>query len=160
MKWTVFQPFYLSIGSIFGVFAILLKYIWIEPLRREPLAVSSCFETIYLLQYPLSSPFCLFLSHDDIVIHHSVVSDSLWPHGLQHARLPFLYYLSEFAQTHGDILFSKIHVHVYTYTLKYLIYNFCFWNREGPQSKIKFLLVTKTNVIMSMYGKKPPQYCN
>ena len=31
---------------------------------------------------------------------HSVVSDSLRPHGLQHARLPVLHHLSELAQTH------------------------------------------------------------
>ena len=30
----------------------------------------------------------------------SVVSDSLWPHGLQHARLPVHYQLLEFTQTH------------------------------------------------------------
>ena len=30
----------------------------------------------------------------------SVVSDSLWPHGLQHARLPVLHHLPELAQTH------------------------------------------------------------
>ena len=29
-----------------------------------------------------------------------VVSNSLWPHGLQHARLPFIHYFSEFVQTH------------------------------------------------------------
>ena len=29
-----------------------------------------------------------------------VVSDSLWPHGLQHLRLPVLHYLLEFAQIH------------------------------------------------------------
>ena len=29
-----------------------------------------------------------------------VVSDSWWPHRLQHTRLPFLHYLPEFAQTH------------------------------------------------------------
>ena len=28
------------------------------------------------------------------------MSDSLWPHGLQHARLSCLHYLLEFAQTH------------------------------------------------------------
>ena len=31
---------------------------------------------------------------------HSVVSDSLWPHGLQHPGFPVLHYLPEFAQTH------------------------------------------------------------
>ena len=36
-------------------------------------------------------------------------------------------------------------MHVHTYTLKYLIYNFCFWNREDPQSKIKFLLEVHKN---------------
>ena len=30
----------------------------------------------------------------------SVVSDSLWPHGLQHSRLPVLHHLPELAQTH------------------------------------------------------------
>ena len=29
-----------------------------------------------------------------------VVSNSLWPHGLQHTRIPCLHYLPEFAQTH------------------------------------------------------------
>ena len=33
---------------------------------------------------------------------HSVVSNSLWPHGLQHTRLPCLYHqLPELAQTHA-----------------------------------------------------------
>ena len=31
---------------------------------------------------------------------HSVLSYSLWPHGLQHARLPFHHQLPELAQTH------------------------------------------------------------
>ena len=35
-----------------------------------------------------------------LLFSHSVVSDSLQPHGLQHIRLPVLYYLLEFAQTH------------------------------------------------------------
>jgi len=30
----------------------------------------------------------------------SVLSDSLWPHGLQHAGFPVLHYLLEFAQIH------------------------------------------------------------
>ena len=35
-----------------------------------------------------------------VVVRHSVLSDSLRPHGLQHARLPVLHHLPEFAQTH------------------------------------------------------------
>ena len=34
-----------------------------------------------------------------LLFSHSVMSDSLQPHGLQHARLPVLHYLPEFAQT-------------------------------------------------------------
>ena len=35
---------------------------------------------------------CLFdiLPEGGVLVSHSVVSDSLWPHGLQHARLPCL----------------------------------------------------------------------
>ena len=35
-----------------------------------------------------------------LLFSHSVVSNSLQPHGLQHARLPVLHHLLEFAQTH------------------------------------------------------------
>ena len=35
-----------------------------------------------------------------LLLSHSVVSDSLWPHGLQHTRLSVLHYLLEFTQTH------------------------------------------------------------
>ena len=35
-----------------------------------------------------------------LLFTHSVVSDFLLPHGLQHARLPCPYHLLEFAQTH------------------------------------------------------------
>ena len=42
---------------------------------------------------------------------HSVMSDSLWPHGLQHTRPPVLHYLPEFAQIHvhwvGDAIQSS-----------------------------------------------------
>ena len=35
-----------------------------------------------------------------VQFNHSVMSDSLWPHGLQHSRPPVFHYLPEFAQTH------------------------------------------------------------
>ena len=35
-----------------------------------------------------------------LLLSSSVMSDSLWPHGLQRARFPVLHYLLEFAQTH------------------------------------------------------------
>ena len=38
--------------------------------------------------------------HMLLLFSRSLMSDSLWPHGLQHARLPVLHYLLEFAQTH------------------------------------------------------------
>ena len=34
------------------------------------------------------------------VVHHSVMSDSLWPHRLQHTDFPVLHHLQELAQTH------------------------------------------------------------
>ena len=43
----------------------------------------------------LVDQFCLLLSFSC-----SVVSDSLWPHGLQHSRFPVFHHLSEFAQSH------------------------------------------------------------
>ena len=42
---------------------------------------------------PMSMWFLLLFSH-------WVVSDSLWPYGPQHTRLPVLHHLPEFAQTH------------------------------------------------------------
>ena len=41
--------------------------------------------------------------------NHSVVSDPLWPHGLQHARLPVLYQLLELAQTQVHWVGDTIH---------------------------------------------------
>ena len=35
-----------------------------------------------------------------LLFGHSVMSDSLQPHGLQHASFPVLHYFLEFAQTH------------------------------------------------------------
>ena len=43
--------------------------------------ISTMTEVDVVLQYPSLPPYHLLFSH-------SVVSDSLWPHGLQHARLP------------------------------------------------------------------------
>ena len=41
------------------------------------------------LKNPLPMSFTwLFTSFSSVQISHSVVSDSLWPHGLQHTRLP------------------------------------------------------------------------
>ena len=44
----------------------------------------------------LTLPISLFL----LLFTSSVVSDSLWPHELQHTRIPRLHGLPEFAQTH------------------------------------------------------------
>ena len=57
-----------------------------------------------------SQPLCVIAEHRaelpvrckfyNLLLSRSVVSDSLESHGPQHARLPFLHCLSEFAQTH------------------------------------------------------------
>ena len=41
-----------------------------------------------------------YLSVDIVQFNHSVMSDSLWPHGLQHTRLPVHHQLLEPTQTH------------------------------------------------------------
>ena len=46
----------------------------------------------------LHQKICLNLS--SVQFSHSVVSDSLWPHGPQHARLPVHHQLPKLAQTH------------------------------------------------------------
>ena len=43
-------------------------------------------------------PGQLFYQH--FLFIHSVVSNSLWPHGLQHAGFPVLHYFLDFAETH------------------------------------------------------------
>ena len=35
-----------------------------------------------------------------LLLSRSVISNSLWPHGLHYARLPYLHHLPELAQTH------------------------------------------------------------
>ena len=40
-------------------------------------------------------------NHNSATVH-SLMSDSFRPHGLQHARLPFLHHLLELAQTRVD----------------------------------------------------------
>ena len=42
----------------------------------------------------------LSVSYIAALLHHSVLSNSLWLHGLHHARLPCPNYFPEFAQTH------------------------------------------------------------
>ena len=51
-------------------------------------------QTCSLLLVPPGKP------NHSIKFHHSVVSNSLWPHEPQHARLPY-HQLLELAQTHG-----------------------------------------------------------
>ena len=44
-----------------------------------------------------------------LLFTHSVLSDSLWPHGLQHTWFLVLQYLPEFAQTHVHWIGDAIH---------------------------------------------------
>ena len=44
-----------------------------------------------------------------LLFSRSLVSNSLWPHGLQHASLPVLYYLLELAQSHVHWVSDAIH---------------------------------------------------
>ena len=44
-----------------------------------------------------------------LLFSHSVVSESLWPHGLQHAGFPVLHHHPEFAQTHVHWAGDAIH---------------------------------------------------
>ena len=46
-----------------------------------------------------------YIKPQSVQFSRSVMSDSLWPHGLQHARPPVYNQLSELAQTHVDIMF-------------------------------------------------------
>ena len=47
-----------------------------------------------------TSPYLSLLYFQSVQFSCSVVSDSLWPHGLQHARLPCPSLSPDFAQTH------------------------------------------------------------
>ena len=46
------------------------------------------------------SSFISSVQFSSVQFSHSVMWKSLWPHGLQHARLPCFHHLLEFAQTH------------------------------------------------------------
>ena len=69
------------------------------PMSSHPFtwAISDIF---YCCSYPgnlyILAPFHALL----LLFSHSIVSNSLRPWGLQHARLPCLHHLPEFAQTH------------------------------------------------------------
>ena len=47
-----------------------------------------CMKLLYLHQPPSHLTFVNRVLHQIIQFSHSVISDSLWPHGLQHTRLP------------------------------------------------------------------------
>ena len=64
-------------------------------------ACNSCVSSnifLFVPVFPLNSQ-STFIMHS-VQFSHSVVSDSLWPHGLQHSRLPCPHHLPELAQTH------------------------------------------------------------
>ena len=46
--------------------------------------------------------------HQQMEFSHLVVSDSLWPHGLQHSRPPIHHQLAEFIQTHVHLVSDAI----------------------------------------------------
>jgi len=48
------------------------------------------------------TPAVITIAKRGWLFSHSVVSDSLQPHGLQHARLPVHHHLLELTQTHVD----------------------------------------------------------
>ena len=77
--------------NICGEQALLLHSIWDLP-RSGVKPVSPALTGRLFTTEPPGKPSVQF--------SRSVVSDSLWPHGLQHARLPVHYHLPEFAQTH------------------------------------------------------------
>ena len=85
MKWTV-------IGGLSGVCSAFDGWVHLHhsllPLVSESLS-SFVFSGSFNMYQTISVQFS-----------HSVLSDSLWPHGLQHARFPVLHYFAEFAQTH------------------------------------------------------------
>ena len=67
--------------------------------------VSSSHEVAKVLKFQVSiSPY-----NESVQFSRSVVSDSLWAHGLQHARLPFHHQLPELAQTHIHRVSDTIH---------------------------------------------------
>ena len=91
---------------------------WNDPWKRRPLLVAShlCYhmQRDYLgikktqIIYEPVSAFSHFrtlnhiidISVSSVQFSRSVVCDSLWPHGLQNARLPVHHQLPELAQTH------------------------------------------------------------
>ena len=76
------------------------SFLWFS-LNTESLARPPCWLWVWTLsEIHLCFPCHRIKDEQVVVISYSVVSDSLGPHGLQHARLPCLHYLPEFAQSH------------------------------------------------------------
>ena len=82
----------------FTIFWSLLKLLSIESLMPSNHLILCC--PLFLL--PLIFPSIKVFSNESssIQFSRSVMSDSLWPHGLQHTRLPCLSPTPELAQTH------------------------------------------------------------
>ena len=88
----------------------------ISQFNKDSVKIQQVVELIYIFIRDFFLTFCLIFStyfvryvgrHFNIwwycielLFSCSVMSILLWPHGLQHARLPVLHYLPEFPQTH------------------------------------------------------------
>ena len=71
----------------------LLEPFSCSPPRFSSLTVTTHLTTVTILPSPLKLP-------PSVQFSHSVVSDSLRPHGMQHTSLPVHHQLPEFTQTH------------------------------------------------------------
>jgi len=67
---------------------------WIKIFKNQPIQTKRSFCRHICLNLP---PIC---QKRLLLFTHSVMSNVLWPHGLQHARFPILYHLPDLARTH------------------------------------------------------------
>ena len=104
---TGFSPSRFSIcGAFLGVYSCVFVYLcqyWIfvmNIIKYSIYCVDNFYMTVLFLSHPFLSDVLTLIWISSVQFIHSVVSNSLWPHGLQHARLPRSHQLLEFTQTH------------------------------------------------------------
>ena len=88
--------------------SFLLAFPRLLLLSRDPYFIIIRLGSLLISHLPVSPHFSIFTIEIDIsqfcdyeilLFSHSVLSASLWPHGLHHMMLPVLHHLPEFSQT-------------------------------------------------------------
>ena len=91
---------YLNVGAGTNELRIAMKVVYLWGIGSTGRGWKSGRERKKAIKGELSSQSSSWANGASVQFSHSVMSDSLWPHELQQARLPIYHQLLEFTQTH------------------------------------------------------------